>query len=271
MMQQISNNVFVENGFRSCNTSFVVTSEGCVVIDTPMIPSEAKKWRDEITRHGPIRYVINCEPHTDHATGNCWLGGTVIGHEGTRQTLLNAKVEELLGMLKMMAPDNLPLDSAFKFRPPEITFSQKLSFYLGKHSFHLTNMPGHTPFQVAVYVPEERMVFTGDNVVQGMPFLHQAVPYEWLESLKQLQKLDIDKVIPGHGNVCDKSYLKEMYDTISYLVGSVQAAIDKGWTLEETIEKVTFAEKFPALVKDERMTGMRKMHVAHLYEVMKKK
>jgi len=69
-MQRISDSVFVETGFRGCNVGFVVTKEGVVVIDTPMVPREAIKWREEIARHGPIRYVINTEPHGDHFTGN---------------------------------------------------------------------------------------------------------------------------------------------------------------------------------------------------------
>jgi cyclase len=82
-MQQISDSVFIENNFRSCNTGFVITKEGIVLIETPMVPSEAKKWNEEISRYGELRYVINTEPHYDHAFGNCWFGGTVVGHENT--------------------------------------------------------------------------------------------------------------------------------------------------------------------------------------------
>ena len=65
-MQQITDNVFAETGFRGCNPSFVVTSEGVVMIDTPQMPVDAVKWHDEIARHGPVRYLINTEPHGDH-------------------------------------------------------------------------------------------------------------------------------------------------------------------------------------------------------------
>ena len=59
------------NGF-----AWVVTREGVVVIDTPLVPSDAIKWCQEITKFGPIRYVINTEPHMDHFSGNYFLGGT---------------------------------------------------------------------------------------------------------------------------------------------------------------------------------------------------
>jgi cyclase len=269
-MQKVTENVFVETGNRSCNTSFVVTSEGIVMIDTPMAPSQAKKWRDEIAKHGQIRYVINGEPHNDHISGNYYYPGTLIGHEGTRKAILSANIEELINGLKHMAPDSLPLDEGFKFRAPDITFNDRLTIHLGLHTFQLMHLPGHTPFQVSVFVPEEKVVFTSDNVVQGIPFLHQSVPYEWLESLKTLQKLDVDKVVTGHGNVCDKSYLWQMQEIIQFWIDAVLKAINQGMSKEEALEKVDVSRMYPMMTTDEFAKGVRRMNISHLYDVLKK-
>jgi cyclase len=93
-----------------------------------------------------------------------------------------------------------------------------MTLYFGKHTFHLIHTPGHTPGVTAVYIPEEKVVFTGDNVVgQSRTAYHDAQPEKWLESLKTLENLDVKFVLPGHGKVCDKAYLKQ------------QAAIVRGW------------------------------------------
>lgn len=268
-MQQITNNVYVETGFRGCNTSFVVTTQGVVIIDTPMVPGEAKKWRDEAAKHGPVRYVINTEPHTDHAAGNCWFGATVISHEGTRQALLDAKVEDLVNTLRGMAPDSLPLDPAFRYQLPEITFSQNLTFYLGQHTFHLINMPGHTASETAIYIPEEKVVFTGDNLNLRIPIFLKSLPYEWLESLKRLQQFNADRFIPGHGEVSDKSCISPMADAVRYWIDAVKSAIDKGMSLEETLEKVSVVERYP-MAKDPRMSTMVRNSIADLYQALKK-
>jgi cyclase len=267
-MQKVTDNVYVETGFRGCNCSFVVTSEGVVAIDTPMVPSEAKKWAAGMAEFGPMRYVINGEPHGDHVSGNCYMGGVLIGHEGTREAIKAAKREDAERMLKMLAPDT-PLDKDFRYRPSEITFTERLTLYLGKHTFHLINLPGHTPYQAAVYVPEERVVFTSDNVVAGLPFFHQAVPDKWLKSIKALEKLDIDKVIGGHGPVQDKRYLPEMSKLIKTWVGVVKEAIDTGMSLEEAQDKVTYAKEFPQLPRDERTAGIIKMNVGAIYKYLK--
>jgi cyclase len=269
-MQKISSNVYVETGFRGCNCSFVVTAEGVVMIDTPMVGAEAIKWRDEIARHGQLRYLINSEPHMDHIAGNYFFGGTVVGHEGTRSAILDAKVDELQNMLKNLSPDSTAIAEGFHFRPSTITFSQRLSLYLGKHTFQLINMPGHSPYQAAVYVPEERVVFTSDNVTGGMPFFRQAIPDQWLESLKRLQQLDVDVLVPGHGPVGDKSYIPKMSATIQAWIDVVTTAINKGMSLEET--QSAAAAKTTVLAMDMPLTKERlRMNVAALYQILKKK
>ena len=103
-MQKITENVFIETGFRSCNTGFVVTAGGVVVIDTPMIPAGAKKWKAEAEKCGAVRYVINREPHPDHTSGNCYFNCPVISHEGTREAMLDRPLEE--AVKKFSLPGN---------------------------------------------------------------------------------------------------------------------------------------------------------------------
>jgi cyclase len=153
-------------------------------------------------------------------------------------------------------------------RPPDITFSEKLTFYLGGYTFHLTHMPGHSPHQLAVYVPEEKVVFTSDNVVRGLPFFRQAVPREWLRTLQRLDELDVDIVVPGHGEVGGKSYFKEMGRTVQSWIDAVQAAIDSGMSSTEAQDKLTMADRYPEIAKDPHMSGVLRMNVASIYQYL---
>jgi cyclase len=269
-MEKVTENVFVESKLSVCNSSFVVTSEGVVVIDTPMVPANAKKWAKKAAEYGPIRYLINTEPHGDHVSGNCYFGGILVAHEGTRDAILASNPDDLTGMLNRMAPESLPLPKDFRYRPPDITLSQRLTLYLGDHTFHLINMPGHSPFQVAVYVPEERIVFTSDNVTLNMPYFRQALPDKWLKSLKEYQKLDVDKVVPGHGNVSDKSCFPQMYKNVTIWIDTVADAIAKGMTLEEAQLKVTMVKQFPDIPRDEHSIDVVRANVARIYETLQK-
>ena len=56
-MQQVTNNVYTETTFQGCNSSFIVTKGGAVVIDTPMVPTDAQEWKKKIEEYAPIKYA----------------------------------------------------------------------------------------------------------------------------------------------------------------------------------------------------------------------
>ena len=269
-MQKVSDNIYVENQTSVCNTGIVVTKDGVVVIDTPMVPASAKKLAEDISKFGPLRYVINTEPHGDHIAGNCYFGGLVVTHDGTRKALLRAKPDDIKPMLQMMSPESLPLDKDFHFRPSDITFSESLTLYLGGHTFHLIHTPGHTPYSLAVHVPEERTVFTSDNVNLGMPFFGDSIPERWLETLKRLEELDVDKVVPGHGDVTDKSCFARMVENVQGWLDLIGDTIKQGLTLEEAVEKVMQAEQFTDMPKDGPDAGFLRRNIEGLYKKLKK-
>ena len=98
----------------------------------------------------------------------------MVAHEGTREAILAASMDQLEERIKQMDPDSLPLLEGYSYRPPTITLTHRLTLYLGDHSFQLINLPGHTPYQLAVFIPEERVVFTSDNIFHRVPpFLHR--------------------------------------------------------------------------------------------------
>ena len=270
-MQKITDNVYAETEFRGCNPGFVVTREGVVMIDTPQMPADAIKWRDEIAKHGPVKYLVNTEPHGDHFTGNYFFEGTVVAHEGTREAILAASVEQLKERIEQAAPESLPLLEGYSYRPPTITLSERLTLYVGDHTFQLINHPGHTPYQVAVFIPEERVVFTSDNIFYKVQaFLHQALPYEWLESLKQLQELEADVLVPGHGSICDRSYIPEQSALIQAYIDGVTKAIEQGMSLEETQDKLMNIDPHPMEASYEPAAErVRRGNVERLYQLLK--
>lgn len=265
-MEKVAQNVFVNISSRGCNHSFVVTSEGPVMIDTPMMPDDAEKWKAELSRFGGPRYIINTEPHVDHVSGNFFFSAPVIAHEGVRKALLESSPAQYAEMVKRSDP-GIEVPAGYRFRPPDITLSERLTLYLGKHTFQLINLPGHSPYQVPVFVPEEGVIFTSDNVTHNVPpFMHQALPEQWVESLKKLKGLDADKLVPGHGPVADKGYLDTMIETVQGAIDAVKGALNKGLTLEEAQRTVVLFPRFPM---NERTLGVQKMSIARLYEVLK--
>jgi cyclase len=270
-MQKVSQNIFVETGFRGSNVGFVVTGDGVVMIDSPQLPANAVKWRDIIARHGPVKYIINTEPHPDHTTGNYFFDGTVIAHEGIRETMLKSSVQSVKDMVARVSQGDFHLVENYQYKLPSITFSEKLDLHIADHTFHLINMPGHTRFQTAVYIPEERVVFTSDNIFCGVQaWMQEALPYEWLDSLKKLAEMDADVLVPGHGSLCTRDYLPEMASFIQDWIDAVKGALKLGLSVEEAQNTISFIDRYPMEPGSEAMGQLiQKVNVARLYQVLK--
>lgn len=266
-MQEVAPDVYVETGFRGCNAGLVVSGEGVVLIDTPMVPEEAQRWREEAQRRGPIRYVINTEPHVDHFGGSSFFGAPVIAQEGAREVIAAAPVDQLAGMLAMMGAEGARLPEGFAFQVPSITFSERLTLHLGGLTLRLGHFPGHTPFQVAVYVQERGVLFTADNVTGRLPIFRDADLSAWVESLTRLEAFGAEVVVPGHGAVGGAGYLAEMKAHIAAWTEAVRAAKARGLSLAEAQATVNLLPRHPG-VWGRVMEEMQRQNIARLYAAL---
>ena len=211
-MQSVTSNVFTDTTLRGCNPSFVVTRDGVVVIDTPQLPTRAVAMRKEAESHGPIRYLINTEHHVDHIFGNYYFkgAGLVVNHKGVYDNFMTVYPEldpfaYAAEAIPTDDPDGQVLfpDRDTYYADPNkgsIVFTGDLSLRVGGHTFHLIHTPGHTPGQLAVYVPEERTVFTGDTIFsECQTWLMTSDVEQWLDALEILRSLDVDHVVRATG------------------------------------------------------------------------
>jgi glyoxylase-like metal-dependent hydrolase (beta-lactamase superfamily II) len=270
-MEQITDNVHVETGYRGCNPGFVVTSDGVVMIDTPQRPTDALSYRGEIEKWGTIRYLINTEPHGDHYTGNSFFPTICVAHEGTREIIEQASLDQIKERIQLIDPDYAPNLDTYSLRLPTITFQGSMKLHVGNHEFELIHHPGHTASETVVFIPQERVVFSGDNIFHKVQaFLHEALPNEWLDSLERLRLLDADLVVPGHGEVCSRGYIDEQSSFIRDWISAVKEAVSKGWSMEEAQERISFLDRYPmGMGMEEFGPELQKMNVARLYTLAK--
>lgn len=268
-MKQITSNVYVENEVRGCNHGFVTTSDGIVLIDTPQKPSDALRLKAEIERRGTLRYIINTEPHGDHWTGNAFFDVPVIAHLGVRSRILATDMAELLTRVAAMGPEEGGHLEGYTVNTPVITFDAEMTLHVGNHTFRMTNMPGHTPFQAAVSVEEEGVVFTSDNIFCKVhTWIQEGNPDHWFKALGMLRFLPEESFVPGHGPLCDKTYLNEQEAWIKEWVAYVKSAIERGMTKENAITALTdMTDRYPMDVEQDGMAPrVMQMNVANIWD-----
>jgi cyclase len=268
-MKQLTSSVYVETGQRGSNHGYVVTSDGIVLIDGPHKPSDTLRLKAEIERRGRLRYILNTEPHGDHWTSNAYFDVPVVAHEGVRERILSTDMAQMVARVGTFGPEEPKLLEGYRANAPIITFTTGMTLHVGNHTFRMISMPGHTPYQAAVVVEPDGVVFTSDNIFcQCQTWLQEADPARWLEALESLRKLREDTFVPGHGPVCDKRYLTEQGAFISEWVDYVKGAVGRGMTKDEAVASLTaMTDRYPMDVEQDGMAPMvMKMNVANLHD-----
>jgi glyoxylase-like metal-dependent hydrolase (beta-lactamase superfamily II) len=147
---------------------------------------------------------------------------------------------------------------------PTLTFKDKLTLHVGQHTINILHHAGHTGPQTTIHVPEEGVVFTGDNIFHKCrTWLQECDPWEWLDSLSAIEALDVEMIVPGHGEPCGKAYLKEQAQIVENWVGMVERYVDRGVTPEDALKDPIDATKYDPYPMgqnlfplDQRLTGM---------------
>jgi cyclase len=244
-MRRVSEHVYAEIYFWGCNPGFVATSDGVFMIDTPQEPTDALRWRERLNEHGPIRHLLNTEPHPDHIRGNAYFPGVeVIGQQRMvaryEQSIPMMMAPQLLETMKTTDPDSVWLFNHPDYppNPPTRTFDSTLTVELGGQEIRLLHHPGHTAPQTSVYLPGEGVVFTGDNIFYHCKsFLQECDPWEWLEALRKIDALDVQTIVPGHGEPCDKRYLADQAQIIHNWIGLVEGYVKRGLSEDEAVKE----------------------------------
>lgn len=280
-MKRISKNVFTDTTLPGCNPSYVITSKGAVVVDTPQLPTKAVSMREEILKKASIQYIINTEHHPDHVFGNYYFRGhgIVIGHQNVYEKFMFAPGIDPYEKVKndTISFDNegstiFPEEKEYwlNCNKPSVLFKDYLNILLGDHEFELFYTGGHSISQICVYCPTERVLFTGDNIFnQVQIWFAEADPYDILKALDFINEFDVDYIVPGHGNVCTKAAINENKTFIFEWLSSVQGGITKGWSKEKCQEEISFKNKYPIDIGlDNVSDDLQKWNVSKLYDYL---
>jgi glyoxylase-like metal-dependent hydrolase (beta-lactamase superfamily II) len=274
----------------NCNAAVIVNSDHVLIVDTHSKPSAAKalirQIGDEITKL-PVRYVVDSHLHGDHAMGNeaypevFGASVEVISSVKTREWLEKLGMprlkESLEGIPQQIAGLRAKLESskddsertilrefiegleAYKkeMTPPRVslptmTFDRRLVIHRGGREIQLMFLGrAHTAGDVVAFVPSERVIATGDLMHGLLPYMGDGFPDEWPATLRALEALEFDRVIPGHGAVQEgKSVLAQFRAYVEEITEQVSKGVERGTPLAE-LQKTIAASMLTSLKADD--------------------
>ncbi|MFZ5453327.1 MAG: MBL fold metallo-hydrolase [Thermodesulfobacteriota bacterium] len=208
-----------KNSF-GANAGIIIGQDYIVAVDAKMSAREAQRFIKDIRKISkkPIKFLINTHYHLDHSLGNsefAKLGAVIIAQENDKENMEKAGA----GMLQYAKQSGLTEQDlqGTKVTYPTLTFKERVTLYLGNNRVEIFFPgPSHTNGSVLVYVPREKVLFTGDILFTDYhPFTGNADIAGWIKVLDQLMTMDATKIIPGHGPVSSK---KDVADLQTYLL-----------------------------------------------------
>jgi cyclase len=223
-----------------CNNIIIEMKDYLIVVDANF-PSGARLALEAAKKVSskPVKYVFDTHHHGDHAYGNpIWTeaGATTLAYKGVADEMKRyeparwqaaAKGRTDVGEMHRDAPE-----------PPKQTFD-KSPFILKDSTrevrFYYLGW-AHTRGDGFVYLPKEKILCTGDAVVNG-PYNYTADANvgNWPKVVRAAQKFDVAHVLPGHGGPGDKEVLEGEYQFMTELHKAVDTAVKQGKKLDDIV------------------------------------
>ena len=246
------------------NAGFVVTQDSVVVIDALGSPELARELRAEIARitPKPVSHVIVTHYHADHIYGLQTFkdaGAVVVAH---RQGLAYLNSDTAALRLKASREELFPwIDESTRLVGADLWLDGPTALRVGGTVLQLQPAgPAHTPEDLVVWLPQQRILFAGDLVFRGrIPFVGQADSAHWIDSLQALLAFDAQVVVPGHGppSGSPREDLQMTRDYLAYLRRTMGEAALNLDPFDEAYARTDWSrfEKLPLFAVANRMNA----------------
>lgn len=267
-----------------CNSSLIIRDNGVMLVDSHISPAAIWVLMDEMkaVTDKPIRQVVNTHWHFDHANGNQQFPDDVeilsspvtrdkiaTGHSkggrsydafvGTlpnqitdiENRLANTKSDSVRVVLQrqlIIQRNYKEATDAVTPRAPGTTFESK-TFNDNHRRIELLFLgKGHTDGDMVVYLPDDRILITGDLMTAGLSYIGDGYIVDWINTLETVKQLDFDTVLPGHGDPFHgkeritqfQSYLRDFWAQASEMHAAGVSAAEAAKRMDLTSHSVDF-------------------------------
>ena len=230
MVHQLKPNVYwVEGG--GGNSGVIIGDKGVIVIDAKTTPAGGKELLEDIAKitPKPITTVILTHSDADHVNGLAAFptGLTIIAHENNKK-----EQEAALAAGGRGAP---PADHL----PTQVITKKKETLKIDGVKLEVMHWaPAHTSGDLVIYLPTEKIVFTGDIIAAQRPdpLIHlekHGSSEGWITTTKGIVALDADQFVPGHGDVQTKAQIEKRLTDTEAKRAKIKELVAQGKSLDE--------------------------------------
>jgi cyclase len=228
-VKPLTGDVYFVQGGAGSNSGFIVGKTGVIVVDAKMTADSAKEMLAAIAKvtPKPVTTVILTHSDADHVNGLAGFptGLTIIAQENCKK-----EMEASLNKPGMPAPKD--------YMPTKTVDKKEATTIDGVRLEMLHWAPAHTSGDLVVYLPGQKIVFTGDIVAAQMPYplIHlekNGSSEGWIESMKGILALNAVTFVPGHGDLQTKDDLEKRLASAEERRAKIQELVKQGKSLDE--------------------------------------
>lgn len=231
-----------DNEGLNANIGLVVTADGALLIDSGASWQGARKIHEAVKQvtSQPVKWVINTGGQDHRWLGNGYFiaqGAEVLAHADGKADLMARGGDHVTNLRRELREK---LDGTEPVMPTRWLTGTDETLSLGGTTVQVIHRGGaHTPGDVMVWLPQQRVVFSGDVVYVDrmlgvIPVSHTG---RWLENFAALEALQPARIVPGHGQVCDLPLAQaQTRDYLKTLRTHMKQAVDAGQDISAAIK-----------------------------------
>jgi len=242
------------------NAGLVADGDEALLVDTlfdvPLTHEMLNAMRAAESAATNIRTVVNTHSNGDHCNGNELVADAEIIASKAAAAEMAEETPETMAKLLEAAPQLgdlgeffLQCFGSFRFEGirktlPNTTFEGDLTRHVGDKRVELIGVgPAHTGGDVLVYVPDDRVVFTGDILfIEGHPILWAGPIRNWIDACARIEAMDVETVVPGHGPITDKRGAAAVREYLIYIEKEARARYDAGMDAVEAARDIALSD-----------------------------
>lgn len=238
-----------DGGWGYSNAGLITDGDESMLVDTlfdlRLTGEMLATLRGSVPAAARIDTLVNTHSNGDHTYGNQLVeGARIVTSKSVAEVMAHEDLDKLRSMIAAASGEGgnflREVFGKFDFQgislpPPSETFSGRLDLTVGSKQVHLIDVgPAHTGSDVLAYVPENRVVYTGDILFAGShPVVWSGPVANWINACDLILSWDVDVVVPGHGPISDKAGVLEFRRYLEWLQVEARKRYDADMSAEE--------------------------------------
>src|SRR5512141_812873 len=251
---KLSENAYAYTAEGDPNSGVVIGDDAVMVIDTqatPVMAGDVIRRIREVTDK-PIRYVVLSHYHAVRVLGaSAYQAQQVIASRDTYDLIVERGEQDMKSEIERFPRLFRAVESVPGLTWPTLVFEKRMTLWLGKLQVEIMQLGrGHTKGDTVVWLPQERILFSGDLVeYDATPYTGDAYLTDWPATLDALAALQPQKLVPGRGAALQNpADVKAGLDGTRAFVTDMFAAVKRGAAAGKDLRSVykeTYAELQP--------------------------